>query len=110
MKKDGIFVYCWTHPFFNCLEIENENVIIRKSYNDESLTNITKGENKVPMVQYNYKISTIINSMAKNNLAVDRIIEDEPIQENHIGNYKSNYWDQRKITSCPTTLIIAAKK
>lgn len=110
LKKDGIFVYCWTHPFFNCLGIENENVIVSKSYNDELLTNITKGENKIPMVQYNYKISTIINSMTKNNLIVEKIIEDAPIKENHIGNYKSNYWDERKTISCPTTLIIVAKK
>ncbi|MEG1705418.1 MAG: hypothetical protein RR290_02455 [Clostridia bacterium] len=24
-EKDGIFVYCWAHPFFNCLKIEEEN-------------------------------------------------------------------------------------
>lgn len=38
------------------------------------------------------------------------MIEDKPIQENHIGNYKSNFWDKRKIESAPTTLIIIAKK
>ncbi len=38
------------------------------------------------------------------------LIEDETIEENHIGDYKSTYWDKRKTTNCPTTLIIVAKK
>lgn len=110
LKEDGKFVFCWTHPFFNCLNIKDNSIIVDKSYNDESLVNITKGEDKIPMVQYNYKISTIINALIEHGLKIEKIIEDEPISENHIGDYKSNYWDPRKISSCPTTLIIIAKK
>ena len=106
----GKFVFCWTHPFFNCLGMDEDKVVIRKSYNDETLANITKGEDKIPMVQYNFKISTIINAMIKSGLTIEKMIEDKPIQENHIGNYKSNFWDKRKIDSAPTTLIIIAKK
>ena len=65
LNKDGKFVFCWTHPFFNCLGIAKDKVVIRKSYNNEALANITKGEDKIPMVQYNFKISTIINAMIK---------------------------------------------
>ena len=110
LNKDGKFVFCWTHPFFNCLGIAEDKVVIRKSYNNEALANITKGEDKIPMVQYNFKISTIINAMIKSGLTIEKMIEDKPIQENHIGNYKSNFWDKRKIESAPTTLIIIAKK
>ena len=66
LNKDGKFVFCWTHPFFNCLGIAKDKVVIRKSYNNEALANITKGEDKIPMVQYNFKISTIINAMIRN--------------------------------------------
>ena len=52
LNKDGKFVFCWTHPFFNCLGIAEDKVVIRKSYNNEALANITKGEDKIPMVQY----------------------------------------------------------
>ena len=99
-----------SQPFFNCLGIAEDKVVIRKSYNNEALANITKGEDKIPMVQYNFKISTIINAMIKSGLTIEKMIEDKPIQENHIGNYKSNFWDKRKIESAPTTLIINAKK
>mgnify|MGYP003253242277 FL=1 len=122
LNKDGKFVFCWTHPFFCllytsdaaddllCVGIAEDKVVIRKSYNNEALANITKGEDKIPMVQYNFKISTIINAMIKSGLTIEKMIEDKPIQENHIGNYKSNFWDKRKIESAPTTLIIIAKK
>ena len=103
-------MFCWTHPFFNCLGLDEDKVIIRKSYNDETLANITKGEDKIPMVQYNFKISTIINTIIKSGLTVEKMIEDKPIKEKHIGKYKSNFFDKRKIDSAPTTLIIIAKK
>ena len=32
LKKDGKFILCWTHPFFNCLSIEEEKVVVTKSY------------------------------------------------------------------------------
>lgn len=32
LNKDGKFVFCWTHPFFNCLGIAEDKVVIRKSY------------------------------------------------------------------------------
>ena len=83
-NKDGKFVFCWTHPFFNCLGIAKDKVVIRKSYNNEALANITKGEDKIPMVQYNFKISTIINAMIKSGLTIEKMIEDKPIQENHV--------------------------
>ena len=28
LKKDGKFILCWTHPFFNCLAVENERIFI----------------------------------------------------------------------------------
>ena len=34
LKKGGKFILSWTHPFFNCLGIENEKIFINHSYND----------------------------------------------------------------------------
>ena len=110
LKKGGKFVMSWTHPFFNCLGIENDKIIIKKSYNDESISQMKKGEENLTMLVQNFKISTIVNLMIKNNLAVEKIIEDEPITENHIGNYKSKTFCKEKLQACSTTLIIIAKK
>jgi SAM-dependent methyltransferase len=110
LKSSGQLILCWTHPFFNCLEIEGKKLIIGRSYNDEECHAITKGPDKVEMMQYNLKISTLVNVIIANGLVIDKIIEENPIEENHIGDYKSKFWNIRKIKACPTTLIIVAHK
>lgn len=110
LKKYGKLIVCWTHPFFNCLDIIDDKLIIGKSYNDENPKTITKGPDKIEMAQYNLKISTLVNAIIKSGLELDEIIEEKPIEENNIGNYKSNFWDARKTNACPTTLILIAHK
>lgn len=110
LKKSGKLVLCWIHPFFNCLGLENDKIIIQHNYNDESLKRITKGPDKVELLQYNLKISTLINGLISVGLEIDEIIEENPTKQNGIGDYKSNYWDERKLAVAPTTLIIVAHK
>lgn len=110
LRKDGIFIVSWIHPFFNCLSIEDDRLVVDKSYNDESSNIITKGPDKIEMAQYNLKISTLVNIIINSGLSIDRIIEETPIEENNIGDYDSRYWDKRKTCACPTTLIIIAHK
>lgn len=110
LKKGGRFVFCWSHPFFNCLGIKEGKVFIKKSYNDESLEKIYKGEDKIPTLQYNLKISTLINYIIKSGLTIEKIIEDDPIVDKNSRDYNSPYYDIKKINICSTTLIIIAHK
>ena len=41
---------------------------------------------------------------------LSKVIEENPIIENGIGNYKSPFFDERKLNVSPTTLIIVAHK
>lgn len=110
LKKGGKFILCWTHPFFNCLGIENEKIVITHNYNDESLKIIKKGADAIELMQYNLKISTLINGLISAGLEIDNIIEENPTKTNGIGNYKSSFFDERKLQVAPTTLIIVAHK
>lgn len=110
LKKGGKFILCWIHPFFNCLGIENDKLIINHSYNDETSKVITKGPDKIELLQYNLKISTLVNGIISAGMEIDEIIEEEPIKENGIGSYKSSFFDERKLSVAPTTLIIVAHK
>lgn len=110
LKTNGKFIICWTHPFFNCLDIENDRVVINHSYIDERPTIITKGQDKIELLQYNLKVSTLLNSLISSGLEIDKIIEENPIEINGIGNYNSSYFDKRKLVASPTTLIIVAHK
>ena len=110
LKKSGKFILCWTHPFFNCLAVENEKIVINHSYNDESPKIIKKGSNQIELFQYNLKISTLINSLISAGLEIENVIEENPTTVNGIGNYKSPFFDEKKLQVAPTTLIIVAHK
>ncbi len=110
LKSGGKFILCWIHPFFNCLKIEDDKLVIGHNYNDENKKIITKGPSKVELFQYNLKISTIINGMIETGMEIEKIIEEEPKEKNEIGDYQSHYFDARKLAASPTTLIIVAKK
>lgn len=110
LKKGGKFILSWTHPFFNCLGIENEKIFINHSYNDESPKIIKKGSNEIELFQYNLKISTLINSLILAGLEIENVIEENPTIINGIGSYKSPFFDERKLQVAPTTLIIVAHK
>lgn len=109
LKRNGKFILCWTHPFFNCLDIKDDILTIKHSYNDESAKIIKKGEKGIEFIQYNLKISTLINGLISSGMEIEQIIEESPQVENNIG-YISSYWDEKKLNVSPTTLIIVAKK
>ncbi len=110
LKSDGKLILCWIHPFFNCLKIEEDKLVIAHNYNDESKQIITKGPSKVELMQYNLKISTIMNGIINNGMEIEQVIEENPQEKNGIGDYQSHYWDARKLKAAPTTLIIVARK
>ena len=83
---------------------------MNKSYFNENFEMITKGPDKIKMVQKNLMISTIINEAQKAGLYVDTILEEETILKDDVNGYKSTFWKKEKTINCPSTLIIKFKK
>jgi len=110
LKSGGKFILSWVHPFFNCLSINNNKVVVNNSYNDENVEVIAKGAGKIELLQYNLKISTLVNGLIKSNFEIEKIVEQNPTEKNKIGNYKSPFFDERKLKVAPTTLLIVARK
>jgi len=110
LKSSGKLILCWTHPIFNCLGVKNGNVYIRRSYLDETKEYILKGNDKVKLIQNNFKISTIINLLINIGFEIEKILEENPTNINGIGDYESPYFDERKLKFSPTTLLIIASK
>ncbi len=110
LNSDGSIIISWTHPFYYCLDIVDNKVTINKSYFDESSEIITKGPDKVNLVQKNRMISTIINTAKEVGLYVDNILEEETILKDDVNGYKSTFWRKEKVVNCPSTLIIKFKK
>ena len=110
VKHGGKFILSWTHPFFNCLDIENDKIIIKHNYNDESPQTITKGSAKIKVLQHNLKISTLVNTLIESGLVIDKIIEKAPDENHRLNDYDSPYFHKDKLKCAPTTLIIIAHK
>ncbi|MCH5166984.1 MAG: class I SAM-dependent methyltransferase [Erysipelotrichales bacterium] len=110
LKSDGSIIISWTHPFYYCLDIVDEKVIIHKSYFNEDSEIITKGPDKVNLAQKNLMISTIINTAKDAGFYVDTILEEETVLKDDVNGYKSVFWKKEKTVNCPSTLIIKFKK
>ena len=110
LNKEGSLIISWTHPFYYCLDVVDDNVIVSKSYFDEDSEIITKGPDKVNLAQKNLMISTIINTANEAGFYVEKMYEEETIMKDDANGYKSNFWKKEKTVNCPSTIIIKFKK
>lgn len=110
LNDNGEFIISWTHPFYYCLDMVDDNVVVDKSYFFEDSEVITKGPDKVEMVQKNLMISTIINEARKSGLYLDAMLEEETVFKDSVNGYKSTFWRSEKTENCPSTVIFKFKK
>lgn len=110
LKSDGSMIISWTPPFYYCLDMIEDKVIINKSYFNENIEVITKGPDKVNLAQKNLMISTIVNTAKDAGFYVDIMLEEETILKNDVNGYKSTFWRKEKTINCPSTLIMKLKK
>ncbi len=110
LKEDGSLVISWTHPFYYCLGVVDDKVVVSKSYFDENSEIITKGPDKVNLAQKNLMISTIINTATEAGFYVEKMYEEETIMKDDVNGYKSNFWKKEKTINCPSTIIIKFRK
>lgn len=111
LKSNGSIIISWTHPFYYCLDIENDKVIVSKSYFDENTEIITKGPDKIHLAQNNLMISSIINIANDAGLYVERMYEEETVMKDMANNgYMSPFWRKEKTENCPSTIIYVFKK
>lgn len=110
LNEFGELIISWTHPFYYCLDIVENQVIINKSYFSEDSEVITKGPDKIELVQKNLMISTIINEARASNFYLDMLLEEETILKEDVNGYKSTFWRKEKTEKCPSTIIFKFKK
>lgn len=110
LKSNGEMIISWTHPFYYCLDIEEEKVILNKSYFDEGSEVITKGPDKVHLAQKNLMISTIINTANEAGFYIEKMYEEETVMKDDVNGYKSTFWRKEKTINCPSTIIYKLRK
>lgn len=104
LKKDGVFIFSWSHPIHKCVASENDMLTFKKCYFDESWYSVSLGGERLSLSDR--KMSTYINALAKTGFIIEEMVEqsdDELIQDNNNDFVK-------KAKMLPVTFVIKARK
>ncbi|MCM3039700.1 class I SAM-dependent methyltransferase [Paenibacillus motobuensis] len=106
LKKDGVFIFSWSHPIHKCVAAEDNMLVFKKSYFDESWYSVSLGESTLTLSDR--KLSTYINALSKAGFIIEQMIEqsdDEILQSCDDNNDFAN-----KAKMLPVTFVIKARK
>lgn len=109
LKKDGIFIFSWDHPFMHCVDIEEDKLMFSGSYFEKEPFTFQKGGKNLSA--YNRRFSDYINPLAKAGFAIEMLIEetDKDILERE-SEFRSNYYSPIKAKKFPLSFVIKARK
>lgn len=104
LKKDGVFIFSWSHPIHKCVAIEQDRFIFKKCYFDESRYSLSLGERILTMSDY--KLSTYINALSKAGFFIEELIEET--DEDMTKESSDDFSEKAKML--PVTFVIKASK
>jgi len=106
LKKDGVFIFSWSHPIHKCVVVENETCIFKKSYFDESwYKDSCEG---AEFTLSDCKLSTYVNALSRAGFFIEQMIEqpdDEVLQ-----SCDKNDEFVKRIRIIPSVFVIKARK
>lgn len=105
LKKDGTFIFSWSHPIHKCVSMEDGKLIFSNSYFDESWYSVSIENTKLMLA--NRKLSTYINALAKAGFVIEQLVEesDEEILKQ---SNKDAFAEKAKML--PVAFVIKARK
>lgn len=109
LKKDGVFIFSWTHPLHKCIELKEGVFQLNRSYFDEAwnpapLNPLDEGE----LLLSNRKLSTYINALVKAGFAVEQMVEET--DDELLRAYGDSSDFAKKAEMYPLTFVIKARK
>lgn len=102
LKKDGIFIFSWSHPIHKCVALENSILEFKKCYFDESWYSVSLGKNELSLSDR--KMSTYVNALYKAGFIIEEMVEQS--DEDIMG--KGDFADKARML--PVTFVIKARK
>ncbi len=125
LKKDGIFIFSWDHPFMHCVEAADNKLIFSGSYYEREPFTFKKDvkkpanrnnpdlekESGFPMTLYNRRLSDYINALAQAGFAVERVVEETDKETlNSDYEFSSRYYSPCKANRFPQSIVFKARK
>jgi len=104
LKKGGVFIFSWSHPIHKCVAAEDDMLVFKKCYFDESWYSVSVGEGVLSLSDR--KLSTYINALARAGFIIEQLIEesDEDIMKSKDNSFA------KKASMLPVTFVIKAIK
>lgn len=104
LKEDGVFIFSWSHPVHKCVASENDMLVFKKSYFDESWYSVSIDGSVLSLSDR--KLSTYVNALARAGFVIEEMIEQS---DNEILQTKDSSFAQ-KAKMLPVTFVIKARK
>lgn len=104
LKKDGVFVFSWSHPIHKCVSVENGRLIFSNSYFNEEWYRASMGDKA--MMLSNRMLSTYVNTLADNGFVIEKLVEEIDRKKAMASN--SDFG--KKALMLPTVFVIRARK
>lgn len=104
LKKDGAFIFSWSHPIHKCVVAENNMLAFKKNYFDESWYSVALDESKLALSDR--KLSTYVNALSKAGFVIEQMIEesDDEIMQSRDDDFA------KKAKMLPVTFVFKARK
>lgn len=104
LKKDGVFIFSWSHPIHKCVAAENDMLVFKKCYFDESWYSVAIDGGVLTLSDR--KLSTYVNALAKAGFVIEQMVEQS---DNEMLQSKDSSFAQ-KAKMLPVTFVIKARK
>lgn len=113
LKPGGRFVWTWDHAIFSDVKLENDELVVRKSYFDDSIREKTWAGTLT--FQANRRTSTWFQALRDAGFTINRYLEPLPLNiEEDIrsiaGTGMAEYYDKKKAEKLPSTIIFECIK
>ncbi|WP_225229299.1 class I SAM-dependent methyltransferase [Paenibacillus gallinarum] len=108
LKKDGIFIFSWSHPIHKCVVEENNRFVFNKSYFDESWYSVSPDSCQGALTLSDRKLSTYINALSKAGFVIEQMIEETDNEIIQLHDENNDLVKRAKMF--PVTFVIKARK
>lgn len=108
LKKDGVFIFSWSHPIHKCVTEENNIFAFNKRYFDESWYSVSHDFCQGELTLSDRKLSTYINALAKAGFVIEQMIEETDNEITPLHDENNNFVKRAKMF--PVTFVIKARK
>lgn len=106
LKKDGVFIFSWSHPIHRCVTSDKDKFTFKKSYFDECWYPVAVDEGELLLADRN--LSTYVNALAKAGFVIEQMIEQS---DDEIMKSQDDHSDLSKRAKLfPVTFVIKARK